>query len=152
MQQRDRLLSRQTPVELVGELGAARRTLGGMPVRSGSQLGEAAAAEEVPVATLVHVGGGCVQTHDADQVIWGFWVLLFLAPPGSRGGGGGGGAHAAMEGQHGGTVHMEVRVASARAGVGGGRAVCGGRERRKKRFQRISKDFGRVRSVESCVE
>jgi hypothetical protein len=85
-QQQNRLLTRQIPVELIGELGAARRE---MPARSRSQLVEAAAAEEVPIAALIHVGGWCVQTDDADQVIWDV-VLLFLAPPGGGGVGGGG--------------------------------------------------------------
>jgi hypothetical protein len=91
-----------------------------MLARSGSQLVEASAAQEVPIATLVHVGGWSVQAHDAYQVIWDF-VLLFLAPPGG-GGGGGGGAHATMEG----------RRASAMGFVSGqyeGRCACGVRVR-----------------------
>jgi hypothetical protein len=91
-QQRYRVLDRQTPDGCVGELDSARRARRGSPDRSGSQLGEAAAAEQVAVATLEHVAGRRVQAHAAEQVLGDVRVVLCLAPPGG-GGGGGWGAH-----------------------------------------------------------
>ena len=63
------MLSRQAPAEFLGKRGATRRAFWGKPARSGSQLVEAAAAEEVAVTTLVHVVGWCVQAHGAEQVV-----------------------------------------------------------------------------------
>jgi hypothetical protein len=99
-QKRYRVLSRQRPLETVGELGAAHRALRRLLARSCSQLVEAAAAEEVAVATLVHVAGWCLQAYGAAQVV-GDGVVLVLAPP--DGGGRGGGAHATAGGRRDGT-------------------------------------------------
>jgi hypothetical protein len=141
-QQRYRLLNRPVPDELVGELGAARRALRGLPARYGSQLVEAAAAEEVAVAALVHVVGWCVQTYGAEQVV-GDGLVLFRAPPGG-GGGPGGGAHATMEGQ------KRVERACRCGGVGRGGAMFVGKRdqganelKELKEGKKNRKDFNR---------
>jgi hypothetical protein len=130
-QQRYRLLDRQTPDGIFGERGAARRARRGSLARSGSQLVEAAAAQEVPVATLEHVVGRSVQTYGAEQVIWNVRVgVLVLAPPGYGGGRRGGGAHVTMDGQKGqrGEVAGGTKEVCAPVRSGGGRLTVEGRK------------------------
>ena len=72
---------------------AASRTASGSGSFHAAPADEAAAAEEVAVATMVRVVGRCVRTSGAEQVV-GDGLVLFPAR-----GGGGGGAHVAMEEQ-----------------------------------------------------